>query len=64
MNKKYLIIAMALLVVLVGIALGYSWYNSTNKKPYITRNSATDGTWSTDTANGFRRVESWRSGLD
>ena len=30
MNKKYLIIAMALLVVLVGIALGYSWYNSNN----------------------------------
>lgn len=30
MNKKYLIIAMVLLVVLVGIALGYSWYNSNN----------------------------------
>jgi protein SCO1/2 len=30
MNKKYLIIAMVMLVVLVGIALGYSWYNTNN----------------------------------
>lgn len=30
MNKRYLLIAMVLLVVLVGIALGYSWYKSNN----------------------------------
>jgi protein SCO1/2 len=30
MNKKYLIIAMVMLVGLVGIALGYSWYNTNN----------------------------------
>lgn len=30
MNKNYLIIAMVLLLVLVGIALGYSWYTTNN----------------------------------